>query len=116
MLFMILRYESCRDWILTSPIYPTLVRSASSGSIVLPFGTWISPFSRRAPRRIAGGCGLRLATTGHSERSTSLVRVQRQGLREHFGMKDRRASSAVPVVRHDIEIVAVGLHGHTRGL
>ena len=29
-------------------------------------------------------------------------RIERQGLREHLGVKDRRALSGVPVVRHDI--------------
>jgi hypothetical protein len=37
---------------------------------------------------------------------TSLVRVERQSLREHVGMKHRRASSAV---RHDVKIIRVGL-------
>ena len=50
------------------------------------------------------------------ERTALLVRIERQTLREHLGMKDGRALSAVPIARHDVEIVAVGLDGHTGGL
>src|SRR5205823_12294061 len=46
----------------------------------------------------------------------SLLRVERQGFREHLRVKDRRASSAVAVARHNIEIVPAGSDGHARGL
>jgi hypothetical protein len=44
------------------------------------------------------------------------MRVQRQGLRKHLGVKDRRALSAVAIARHDIQILRAGLDGHTGGL
>src|SRR3954447_1859337 len=47
--------------------------------------------------------------------SKSLVRVERQGPRERLGVEDRGASSAVPVVRHDVEVIGFGLDDHTGG-
>lgn len=44
------------------------------------------------------------------------MRVERQSLRERLSVKDRSASSAVAVARHNIEIVGVRLDGHTSGL
>src|SRR5436190_21371581 len=54
-------------------------------------------------------------TEGEEAARTSLVRVERQGRRECLGMEERRALSALSVVRHDVEVVGAGPDGYAGG-
>ena len=42
--------------------------------------------------------------------------MHRQAVREHLRMKDRRTLATISVIRHDVQVISVGLEGHTRGL
>ena len=77
--------------------------------------TATSRFSSK-PRPNTLACSERDDAELSSVTDPSVLCPERQALREDLGLKDGSALSAVPVVRHNIEIISVGLDGHTRGL